>query len=148
MSDKISTTEDTEITKIRIDVNELSKAVIGCAIEVHRALGPGLLESTYEMCLCHELSLRNIPFERQQPIPVIYKGVKLDCGYRADLIVDGRLLVEIKSIEQVSGIHDAQLLSYLKLSSMKVGLLINFNVRTLTQGVHRKVLGPLEEVSL
>ncbi len=148
MSNEIVTTGDTKFTETRKGLNELTEIVIGCAIEVHRALGPGLLESTYEMCLCHELSLRNIPFERQQPIPVIYKGVKLDCGYRADLIVDGRLLVEIKSIEQVSGIHDAQLLSYLKLSSMKVGLLINFNVRTLTQGVHRKVLGPLEEVSL
>src|SRR5438445_8075252 len=122
--------------------------VIGCAIEVHCVFFFFKQKTAYEICLCRELSLRNIPFERQQPIPVIYKGVKLDCGYRADLIVDGRLLVEIKSIEQVSGIHDAQLLSYLKLSSMKVGLLINFNVRTLTQGVHRKVLGPLEEVSL
>ncbi len=148
MSNKIVTTERTEFTETRKGLNELTEIVIGCAIDVHRALGPGLLESTYELCLCRELSLRNIPFERQKPIPVIYKGVKLDCGYRADLIVDGRLLVEIKSIEQVSGIHDAQLLSYLKLSSMKVGLLINFNVRTLTQGVHRKVLGPLEEVSL
>jgi GxxExxY protein len=148
MSDKISTTEDTEITKIRMDVNELSKAVIGCAIEVHRALGPGLLESTYEICLCHELNLRVIPFERQKPIPVAYKGVKLDCGYRADLIVDRRLLVEIKAIDQTSTIHDAQLLSYLKLSGVNVGLLINFNVRMLKEGVRRKVLGPAEEVSL
>ena len=148
MSDKISTTEDTEITKIRMDVNELRKAVIGCAIEVHRALGPGLLESTYEICLCHELNLRVIPFERQKPIPVAYKGVKLDCGYRADLIVDRRLLVEIKAIDQTSAIHDAQLLSYLKLSGVNVGLLINFNVRMLKESVRRKVLGPAEEVSL
>ncbi len=148
MSDKISTTEDTEITKMRIDVNELSRAVIGCAIEVHRALGPGLLESTYEICLCHELTLQAIPFERQKPIPVAYKGVKLDCGYRADLIVDRRLLVEIKAIDQTSAIHDAQLLSYLKLSGLKVGLLVNFNVRMLKEGVRRKVLGPAEEVSL
>ena len=148
MSDNISTTEDTEITKIRMDVNELSKAVIGCAIEVHRALGPGLLESTYEICLCHELNLWVIPFERQKPIPVAYKGVKLDCGYRADVIVDRRLLVEIKAIDQTSAIHDAQLLSYLKLSGVSVGLLINFNVRMLKEGVRRKVLGPAEEVSL
>ena len=131
-----------------MDVNELSKAVIGCAIEVHRALGHGLLESTYEICLCDELNLRVIPFERQKPIPVAYKGVKLDCGYRADLIVDRRLLVEIKAIDQTSVIHDAQLLSYLKLSGVNVGLLINFNVRMLKEGVRRKVLGPAEEVSL
>ena len=131
-----------------MDVNELSKAVIGCAIEVHRALGPGLLESTYEICLCDELNLRVIPFERQKPIPVAYKRVKLDCGYRADLIVDRRLLVEIKAIDQTSVIHDAQLLSYLKLSGVNVGLLINFNVRMLKEGVRRKVLGPAEEVSL
>jgi len=148
MSEKISTTEDTEITKIRMDVNELSKAVIGCAIEVHRALGHGLLESTYEICLCDELNLRVIPFERQKPIPVAYKRVKLDCGYRADLIVDRRLLVEIKAIDQTSVIHDAQLLSYPKLSGVNVGLLINFNVRMLKEGVRRKVLGPAEEVSL
>jgi GxxExxY protein len=148
MSDRTLTTEHTELTETRKELNELTEIVIGCAIEVHRSLGPGLLESTYEMCLCRELSLRNILFERQKPIPVIYKGVKLDCGYRADLIVDGRVLLEIKSIEQTSAIHDAQLLSYLKLSGMKVGLLINFNVRILTHGVHRKILGPPEEVLL
>ena len=131
-----------------MDVNELSKAVIGCAIQVHQALGPGLLESTYEICLCHELSLRVIPFERQKPIPVAYKGVKLDCRYRADVFVDRRLLVEIKAIDQTSAIHDARLLSYLKLSGVSAGLLINFNVRTLKEGVRRRVLGPAEEVSL
>ena len=109
MSDKTLTTEYTETTKTRKQINALTEIVIGCAIEVHRALGPGLLESTYEMCLCRELSLRSILFERQKPIPVVYKGVKLDCGYRADLIVDGRVLLEIKSIEQTSAIHDAQL---------------------------------------
>jgi GxxExxY protein len=148
MSNKRFTTEDTEITETRKELNELTEIVIGCAIEVHRALGPGLLESTYEMCLCRELSLRAVPFERQKPIPVIYKGVKLDCGYRADLIVEGQLLVEIKSIDQATAIHDAQLLSYLKLSGMKVALLINFNVRVLTHGIRRKVLGPPNEVSL
>jgi GxxExxY protein len=148
MSDRTLITEHTELTETRKELNELTEIVIGCAIEVHRSLGPGLLESTYEMCLCRELSLRNILFERQKPIPVIYKGVKLDCGYRADLIIDGRILVEIKSIEQASAIHDAQLLSCLKLSGMKVGLLINFNVRMLKHGVCRKILGPPEEVSL
>ena len=148
MSDKTLTIEHIELAETRKELNELTEFVIGCSIEVHRSLGPGLLESTYEMCLCRELSLRNILFERQKPIPVIYKGVMLDCGYRADLIVDGRVLLEIRSIEQTSAIHDAQLLSYLKLSGMKVGLLINFNVRILTHGVHRKILGPPEEVSL
>jgi GxxExxY protein len=92
------------------DVNELTEAIIGAAIEVHRALGPGLLESTYEMCLCRELSLREIPFERQVPIPVEYKGIKLDCGYRADIVVDGTILLEIKAIDSLLPIHDAQLL--------------------------------------
>ena len=110
MSNKIVTAERTEFTETRKGLNELTEIVIGCAIEVHRALGPGLLESTYEMCLCRELSLRNIPFERQKPIPVIYKGVKLDCGYRAD----GSVLVEIKAIDSLLPVHEAQLLSYLK----------------------------------
>src|SRR5438445_358475 len=122
--------------------------VIGCAIEVHCVFFFFKQKTAYEICLCRELSLRNIPFERQKPIPVIYKGVKLDCGYRADVIVDSRVLVEIKAIEQISAIHDAQMLSYLKLSGMKVGLLINFNVRVLTHGIHRKVLGPPDQVSL
>ena len=148
MSDKTLTIEHIELAETRKELNELTEFVIGCSIEVHRSLGPGLLESTYEMCLCRELSLKNILFERQKPIPVIYKGVKLDCGYRADLIIDGRILVEIKSIELTAAIHDAQLLSYLKLSGVKVGLLINFNVRMLTHGVRRKILGPSEEVSL
>jgi GxxExxY protein len=142
------TTEDTETTELVKDVNRLTEIVIGCAIKVHRALGPGLLESAYEICLCRELSLRNMPFECQKPIPLSYKGVKLDCGYRADVIVDQRVLVEVKSVEQLVAIHDAQLLSYLKLTNLKVGLLINFNVRVLTHGIRRKVLGPPEEISL
>ena len=142
------TTEITENTESIKNVNDLTEIVIGCAIEVHRALGAGLLESAYEICLCHELGLPGIYFERQVAIPVEYKGVKLDCGYRADLIVGGRILVEIKTVDQLAPIHDAQLLSYLKLSDLKVGLLINFNERMLTHGVRRKVLGPAEEVSL
>ena len=142
------TTEVTEVTEPIKNVNELTEIVIGRAIEVHRALGPGLLESAYEICLRRELSLRGIPFERQVAIPVEYKGVKLDCGYRADLIVAGKILVEIKSVDQLAPIHEAQLLSYLKLSGLKIGLLINFNERVLTHGIRRKVLGPAEEVSL
>lgn len=125
-------------------VNHLTETVIGAAIEVHRALGPGLLESTYEMCLCHELMLRSVPFERQKSIPVEYKGVRLDCGYRADLLVDRTLLVEVKSVEVLAPIHDAQLLTYLRLGGWKAALLINFNVRLLKQGIRRRVLN-LEE---
>jgi len=111
-------------------------------------LGLGLLESTYEMCLCRELSIRGLSFKRQVPIPVEYKGVKLDCGFRADIVVDNTILVEIKAIESLAAIHDAQLLSYLKLGGCKIGLLINFNVELLKHGVRRRVLGLIEETSL
>jgi GxxExxY protein len=130
------------------NLNDLTDAIIGGAIEVHRALGPGLLESTYEMCLCRELAIRGIPFERQVPVAVEYKGVKLDCGYRADLVVEETVLVEIKAIDSVLAVHDAQLLSYLKLGGWKIGLLINFNVELLKHGIRRRVLGLVEEVSL
>src|SRR5215469_14791369 len=106
-----------------------------------RSLGPGLLESTYEMCLCRELSFREIPFERQVPIPVEYKGVKLDCGYRADIVVDGTILLEIKAIDSLLPIHDAQLLTYLRLGGWQIGLLINFNVELLKHGLRRRILG-------
>ncbi len=128
--------------------NELTEAIIGAAMEVHRALGPGLLESIYEMCLCRELSIRGIPFERQVLIPVEYKGVKLDCGYRADIVVDGTILLEIKAIDSLLPIHDAQLLSYLKLGGWKIGLLVNFNVELLKNGLRRRVFGLVEEVIL
>jgi GxxExxY protein len=128
--------------------NELTEAIIGAAMEVHRALGPGLLESIYEMCLCRELSIRGIPFERQVLIPVEYKGVKLDCGYRADIVVDSTILLEIKAIDALLPIHDAQLLSYLKLGGWKIGLLINFNVELLKNGLRRRVFGLVEEVIL
>ncbi len=130
------------------NLNELTDAIIGAAMEVHRMLGPGLLESTYEMCLCRELSIRGIPFERQIPIPVEYKGVKLDCGYRADIVVDETILIEIKAVDSVLSIHDAQLLSYLKLGGWKIGLLINFNVELLKHGLRRRVLGLSEEATL
>jgi GxxExxY protein len=148
MSSALLTTENTEGTELEKSINQLTEAIIGCAIEVHRTVGPGLLESAYEICLCRELSLHNIAFENQKPLSLSYKGVNLDCGYRADLIVEGRVLVEIKSIDQLAAIHDAQLLSYLKLCGLKVGLLINFNVPVLTKGIRRKVLGSPEEISL
>jgi len=120
---------------------ELTESVIGAAIEVHRALGPGLLESAYEECLCHELYLRNIEFERQVPLPVEYKGIKLECGYRLDLIVEKALIIEIKCLEHVLPVHEAQLLTYLKMTGKRVGLILNFNVSVLTRGgVIRKVL--------
>jgi GxxExxY protein len=127
------------------NLNELTEAIIGTAMEVHRALGPGVLESTYEMCLCRELSIRGLRFERQLPIAVEYKGVKLDCGYRADLVVENVILVELKAIDSLLSIHEAQLLSYLKLSGLKIGLLINFNVELLKHGIRRRVLGLSEE---
>jgi GxxExxY protein len=147
MSDWSVTAENAEFAE-NISINQLSNAVIGSAIEVHRALGPGLLESTYEMCLCHEFMLRKIPFERQKAIPVSYKGVELDCGYRADLLIASRLLIEIKSVDAIAAIHEAQLLSYLKLGGWKVGLLINFNVELLKSGIRRRVLDLKEEISL
>lgn len=137
--------EDTQIVK---NLNELTDAIIGASMEVHRALGPGLLESTYEMCLCRELSIRGVHFERQVPISVEYKGVKLDCGYRADVVVNDSILIEIKAIDSLLSIHEAQLLSYLKLGGWKIGLLINFNVELLKHGIRRRVLGLVEEATL
>jgi GxxExxY protein len=122
-------------------LNQITQAVIGAAIEVHRTLGPGLLESAYHECLCREMLERNIPFERERPLPVEYKGIRLECGYRLDLLVAGEVVVEIKSVEALAPVHDAQLLTYLRLGGWKVGLLINFNVPVLKQGIHRKVLG-------
>ena len=131
---------DTE-TRSKLLHEELTERVIGAAIEVHRALGPGLLESAYEECLCHEFNLRGISFHRQVPLPVEYKGIKLDCGYRLDLIVDGVLIIEIKCLEHVLPVHEAQLLTYLKMTGKRVGLILNFNVPVLTRGgIVRKVL--------
>ena len=119
--------------------NELTERVIGACIEIHRSLGPGLLESAYEECLCHELSLAGVSFERQRPLPAHYKGVNLDCGYRLDLVVEQRLVVELKAVESLMPIHEAQLLTYLKLSGLTLGLLINFNVPVLKSGIMRIV---------
>jgi GxxExxY protein len=120
---------------------QLTEQVIGAAIEVHRELGPGLMESAYEECLCHELHLRGLKFERQVPLPVRYKGVSLDCGYRIDLVVGDSLILELKCIEHILPVHEAQLLTYLKLTGKRVGLILNFNVAVLTRGgVVRKIL--------
>ena len=119
------------------DINQLTGAVIGAAIEVHKSLGPGLLESAYERCLCLELELRKIPFVSQKSLPIEYKGVHLDCGYRLDLVVADRLIVELKACDQVLPIHEAQLLTYLKITGIKHGLLINFNVSALKEGIKR-----------
>ncbi|MEA1948221.1 MAG: GxxExxY protein [Thermodesulfobacteriota bacterium] len=120
-----------------MDINNLTGKVIGAAIEVHKALGPGLLESAYEECLCHEFKLRSFPFERQKELPIEYKGVKLDCGYRLDIVVWSKIILELKSCSELQPIHEAQLLTYLKLTGLKVGLLINFNVPVLKEGIKR-----------
>ena len=122
-------------------VNDVSAAIIGAAIEVHRILGPGLLESAYEHALAHELALRQIPYERQKRLPLDYKGIPLHCGYRLDLLVANVVVVEIKAIDALLPIHQAQLLSYLKLGGWKLGLLINFHVPLLREGIKRVVLG-------
>lgn len=121
-------------------INHLTEQVIGAAIEVHKALGPGLLEAIYEEALSHELELRELPFEAQVQIPVNYKGKNLSLNYRADVIVDDRVIVELKAVEKLLPVHEAQLLTYLKLTGKKVGLLINFNVPTLKQGIRRRIL--------
>ncbi|MFC1858964.1 GxxExxY protein [Thermodesulfobacteriota bacterium] len=120
--------------------DELSNRVIGCAIEVHKQLGPGLLESTYEQCLAYELNKAGLPFKLQMPLPVHYKEIKLDCGYRIDILIDDKIIVELKSVEKLLPIHQAQLLTYMKLSHIKIGLLINFNVRFIKNGIKRMVL--------
>ena len=119
---------------------ELTRLIIGAAIEVHRVLGPGLLESVYEECLCYELSLRGLRFQRQVPLPVVYKQIKLDCGFRMDVVVEDAVILEIKSVDAIHPVHEAQLLTYLKLSGKRVGLMINFNVPVLKDGITRRVL--------
>jgi len=119
---------------------EVTREVIGAAIEVHRALGPGLLESAYEQCLSRELTLRHVPFVRQLPLPVEYKGVKVDCSYRLDFLVDSSVVVEIKAVSALEPIHSAQLLTYMKLGCWSLGLLINFNVPVIRYGIRRMIL--------
>jgi GxxExxY protein len=118
---------------------ELTHQIIGAAIDVHRELGSGLLEAVYEECLCYELTTRGIPFDRQKTIPVVYKGAKLDCGYRADIVVLGKVIVEIKAISAVAPVHDVVMLTYLGLSGCKIGLLINFHSALSKDGIHRYV---------
>ena len=120
--------------------DKLSNQIIGCAIEVHKTLGPGLLESTYEQCLAYELKRLNIPFKLQHPLPVEYKEVRLDCGYRIDMLIGNRVIVELKSVDNILPIHQAQLLTYMKLSGIKIGLLMNFNVKYMKNGIKRMVL--------
>jgi GxxExxY protein len=122
-------------------INALTQQVIGAAIEVHRTLGPGLLESAYETCLCHELALRQIPYERQKVLPITYKGIALDDGYRLDILVSDAVVVELKTVETLLPVHEAQILSYLQLGGWQVGLLINFHVPILKHGIKRIVRG-------
>ena len=124
-----------------MDINQLTGQIIGAAIEVHKTLGPGLLESAYEECLCRELSLRGFSYERQKEVPVTYKGVRLDCGYRLDIVVSESVILELKACDRLERIHQAQLLTYLKLTGIKYGLLINFNVPVLKDGIKRMVNG-------
>ena len=147
---------DTETQSFR----KITEQVIGACIEIHRQLGPGLLESAYEECLCYELARLNIHFERQKPLPVKYKSVSLDCGYRLDLVIEGKIILELKTVEHLLPIHEAQLLTYLKLSGLTLGLLINFNVPVLKNGIKRiannfidssaspRLCGELKEFSL
>jgi len=127
-----------------LKINEVTEAIIGAAIEVHRTLGPGLLESAYQECLARELTLRQIAFEREKPLPLEYKGVKLDCGYRLDFLIAEMVVVEVKAVDSLLPISQAQLLTYLKLGGWKVGLIINFHAPLLKEGIKRLVLG-LEE---
>ena len=120
-------------------MNQLSSKIIGAAIEVHKTLGPGLLESAYEECLCHELSIQGLLFEKQKPLSVDYKGKKLDCGYRMDIVVEKEVIIELKSCEKIEPIHKAQLLTYLKLSGLNLGLILNFNVPLMRDGIVRNL---------
>ncbi len=122
------------------DGNQVTQAVIGAAIEVHKALGPGLLESAYEQCLCRDLELRGVSLQRQRPVPLEYKGIELECGYRVDLLVEASVVVEIKAVTKIEPVHEAQLLTYMKLGRWKLGWLINFNVPLLKDGIRRRVL--------
>jgi GxxExxY protein len=119
---------------------ELTAQIIGAAIEVHRTIGPGLLESAYQICLAQEFSLRGLRFEQEKPVPVVYKGILLDCGYRLDFLVANKVIVELKSVEGLLPVHEAQLLTYLKLTGCKIGLLINFNIPILKNGIKRMIL--------
>jgi GxxExxY protein len=136
---------NTKGMKSSSELNRLSREVIGAAIEVHKELGPGLLESAYEACLCHELDIRGIEYERQLNVPVRYKGKELDCGYRIDILVNEALVIELKSCEGIQQIHRAQLLTYMKLLNLQMGLILNFNVHLMKEGIVRILNGWLEQ---
>jgi GxxExxY protein len=121
-------------------LNELTYKIIGCAYKVHAALGPGLLESAYEICLEHELLKAGLKTERQFPLPVVYDNLKMDVGYRIDLLVEGKIILELKAVEEIAPIHKAQLMTYLKLSGLKLGLLLNFNVKDMKKGITRIIM--------
>jgi len=129
-----------EIKNMKKEFSKLSNTIIGCAIEVHKTLGPGLLESTYQQCLSRELELNGVGFKPELPLPVKYKGIYIECGYRIDMLVENEIILELKSVEELKGIHEAQLLTYMKLAGMKQGFLINFNVRLLKDGLKSFVL--------
>jgi len=137
---KLLTTESQRHRENEEQKDPRTSPIIGAAIEVHRHLGPGLLESAYEQCLCHELHLRGLPFKCQVGLPISYKGISLDCGYKIDLIVSEDVVVELKAVERILPVHEAQLLTYMKLAAKPVGLLINFNVPLPMQGIIRRIL--------
>jgi len=137
----VGVNQESQEAALRLKADELSREIIGAGIEVHKRLGPGLLESAYEECLCCELGLRGIEFKRQLPLPVIYKGQKLDCGYRLDMLVEDLVIIEVKAIEEIAPIHEAQLLTYLRLRNSWLGLIMNFNVLMLKDGIRRLVNG-------
>jgi len=127
-------------TAPKLRYEALTEQILGAVIEVHKVLGPGLMESAYEECLCHELNLRGLQFARQMTVPVFYKGVSLDCGYKLDLLVDDTVILELKCVDRISSVHEAQLLTYMKLLNKPVGFIINFNVPVMKAGIVRKVL--------
>jgi GxxExxY protein len=120
-----------------MELNEITGIIIGCAIEVHKSLGPGLLESAYEECLAYELSKKGLTIKRQQPTPVVYKEIKLECGYRIDILVENTVVIELKAVDAINPVHVAQVLTYMKFANKKTGLLINFNVKVLKDGIKR-----------
>ena len=123
-----------------MDEDSLSNQIIGAAIEVHKHLGPGLLESAYQQCLAHEFAQRAIPFEVERPVPIEYKGVRMDCGFRLDFLIGGLVIVELKAVDKISPIHEAQVLTYLRLTGCRLGMLLNFNVTRMADGIKRLVL--------
>lgn len=125
---------------VQMEFDDLSRKIIGCALQVHKILGPGMLESAYEECLAYELTSTGLMIHRQKPIPVIYKDIKLDCGYRLDLLVDQKIIIELKSVELLAPVHEAQILTYMRFAEIRLGLLINFNVTFLKSGIKRYVL--------